>query len=339
MYGVFIGFVIDRIGVSKSLRVGHIISLIGRAVTFFTSSRAVLLSMLFVVMPIGSSFGIPVLSTGLRRYTTVDNRSFAFSLFFVVMNFSMFMSGIFVDTIGITYQKPGEEQNLTEDVKTLGITTPNWSFTTYRMIILSGIVANLVGFAITLTMREIRVSASSPLNSSVAVEESIKNDGIERVGAPFKTKREVSPFVPLKGDVWDVIKETLKSWRFRRFIAVTAILINIRMLFRHLDATLPKYMQREFGDDVPFGTIYAVDPLVVIVLTPLISAHTQHIDPLVMILVGTYVTALSVFFVAFSTTIWATVCFVAVLAFGEAIWSPNFYNYAVSVAPEGREGM
>lgn len=36
---------------------------------------------------------------------------------------------------------------------------------------------------------------------------------------------------------------------------------------------------------------------------------------------------------------WATVAFVIQLSLGEAIWSPRWYDYSMSVAPEGREGV
>lgn len=36
---------------------------------------------------------------------------------------------------------------------------------------------------------------------------------------------------------------------------------------------------------------------------------------------------------------WATVLFVIQLSLGEAIWSPRWYDYSMSVAPEGREGV
>jgi hypothetical protein len=110
------------------------------------------------------------------------------------------------------------------------------------------------------------------------------------------------------------------------------------MIFRHLDATLPKYMLREFGQDVPKGTIYSINPALIIVLVPLVTAATSNVDPLIMIHVGSYVSAASVFFLAFSTSIAACILFVTVLSIGEAIWSPRLYDYAMSVCPEGREG-
>ena len=104
------------------------------------------------------------------------------------------------------------------------------------------------------------------------------------------------------------------------------------------DGTLPKYMVREFGADTPKGRIYAINPALIIILVPIITAATSAVNPLIMIHWGTYVSALSVFFLAFSTSIPACVLFVITLSIGEAIWSPRLYDYTMSVAQEGREG-
>ena len=94
----------------------------------------------------------------------------------------------------------------------------------------------------------------------------------------------------------------------------------------------------EFGPDVPKGTIYSINPTIIIVLVPIISAMTADIDPLLMLHVGSYVSAASVFFLAFSTTIWSSCIFMVLLSVGEAIWSPRLNDWAVSACEEGREG-
>jgi dipeptide/tripeptide permease len=104
------------------------------------------------------------------------------------------------------------------------------------------------------------------------------------------------------------------------------------------DATLPKYMMREFGENTPKGKVYAINPLMIIILVPIITAATSSVDPLIMIHIGTYVSALSVFFLAFSTSLWACIMFVITLSIGESLWSPRLYDYTTSIAPEGREG-
>lgn len=104
------------------------------------------------------------------------------------------------------------------------------------------------------------------------------------------------------------------------------------------DGTLPKYMIREFGADTPKGRVYAINPALIIIMVPIITAATSAVNPLLMIHHGSYVSALSVFFLAFSTSMPACVLFVTTLSIGEAIWSPRLYDYTTTIAPEGREG-
>jgi Na+/melibiose symporter-like transporter len=155
--------------------------------------------------------------------------------------------------------------------------------------------------------------------------------------APASTSN-IADFTPLRGNAWSIFKETLESKRFWRFLVVCLITLNVRMIFRHLDATFPKYMVREFGERVPKGTIYSINPALIIILVPLVTAATSKVDPLLMIHHGSYISAASVFLHVVSTSIWSSVAFVIVLSIGEAVWSPRLYDYTMSVSKEGREG-
>jgi hypothetical protein len=197
-----------------------------------------------------------------------------------------------------------------------------WTFNGYRLIILLGILVNIVACLITISVKEIQVSTPS---SGLARDEDEK-------------EIRSQTFQPVKTSSIEILRETIQSPDFWRFLVVCMITLNIRMIFRHLDATLPKYMVREFGENVPKGTIYAINPALIIILVPFITAGTTKVDPLVMIHHGCYVSALSVFFLVFSTSISSCVLFVVFLSIGEAIWSPRLYDYTMQIAKEGHEG-
>jgi hypothetical protein len=97
-------------------------------------------------------------------------------------------------------------------------------------------------------------------------------------------------------------------------------------------------MIREFGESVPKGTIYSINPAMIIILVPLVTAATSKIDPLLMIHHGSYISSLSVFCLVISTSLWSSTAFVFLLSIGESIWSPRLYDYTMSVSKEGREG-
>ena len=327
------------------------------------------------ILSFGGCLGIPVLTIGIRRYSTEKNRGFCFGLFYVIMNVAALLSGPIVDYCTIRFKHTGEsiEINGTRSLDEEGggefsnDDYKEWELTGYRLVILLGIIANVVACIVTVTVKEIKVVEDGGSSSSSS------NDKISKTQA-FQIN-QASP--------WEIVKETLQSKDFWRFLVVVMVTLvsfyffcyftthcasvvdftlifiglsvlfwflilyfgkittlpkNIRMIFRHLDATLPKYMIREFGDQVPKGTIYSINPFLIIILVPIIQAATTHIDPLIMIHHGCYISAASVFFLVFSTSITSCVLFVIVLSVGEAIWSPRLYDYTCTIAKEGREG-
>jgi len=131
----------------------------------------------------------------------------------------------------------------------------------------------------------------------------------------------------------------MRAWRARQ-APRAAWQVGVRLTFRHLDATFPKYMVRTFGPSTPYGSVIAINPLLIIVTLPPITAFTMHIDAYSMILVGSWVSAASVFvLVIFPTTYVSAVVFIVILSIGEALWSPRLYEYTAMIAPKGREGV
>lgn len=84
--------------------------------------------------------------------------------------------------------------------------------------------------------------------------------------------------------------------------------------------------------------MYAINSTIINFLVPVISPATTEVIPLIMIHLGTYVGAASVFFIALLTTIWACVVFVTVIPIGEVIWGPRLYDHYMLVSKEEREG-
>jgi hypothetical protein len=66
-----------------------------------------------------------------------------------------------------------------------------------------------------------------------------------------------------------------KSQRRRGYCLLVALLVGVRALFRHLDATWPKFFLRTFGPSAPFGTVYALEPFLIITLVPLLSGDSR----------------------------------------------------------------
>ncbi|OEU17841.1 MFS general substrate transporter [Fragilariopsis cylindrus CCMP1102] len=283
VYGFLTGFIVDNLGVSKSLKIGYGLSLIARIGILFCISKWWLLFHLYFTLPLGNCMGIPVLMTGIRRYTTTQNRALNNN------SHSHLTNG---DGDGIILQEA-----ISSPSSKKFITAP--------------------GTGTTITTNG--------------------NGNGDNNGGRGESNN-VTIFQPKTGSPYKILSDVFHSSSFRRYLVVILIMINVRQIFRHLDATWPKYMIREFGPNVAKGTIYAINPILIIILVPIISATTAHIDPLVMIHYGSYISAISVFFLVLSTSIWSSICFIIVLSIGEATWSPRLNDYTVSVSEEGREG-
>lgn len=93
IYGLLTGFVVDNLGVARSLKLGFALSLVARIGIFLTTSRTMLYIHICGTLPLANCLGIPVLTTGIRRYTNESNRGFAFGLFYVIMNVAALISG------------------------------------------------------------------------------------------------------------------------------------------------------------------------------------------------------------------------------------------------------
>merc|ERR1719181_1448210 len=135
-----------------------------------------------------------------------------------------------------------------------------------------------------------------------------------------------------------VISEVTTSPAFWRFFLLVVLLLGVRIIYRHLDATFPKYMVREFGHNALYGSVIAINPLCVCMVVPMLAPISMRVPPLKMILLGAFVSSISPFFLAVGHTYTSAIFFVTCLSLGEAVWSPRLFEYTVMVAEPGREG-
>lgn len=152
-------------------------------------------------------------------------------------------------------------------------------------------------------------------------------------------------------------RELLTEKTFWAYLLFICVLVLVRAIFVHAHSTYPTYMLREFGTDTPQAAIWSLNPLLIIVLTPIVGSLTSRYSAWSTIMVGSFITASSVLFMtapgAFEAGVtpilspifgsWldyrlaGPVLFVIVLSVGEALWSPRLYEYVAFMAPKGRE--
>lgn len=397
IYGFFMGFVIDNLGVRLSLLAGGVLMLFARVVMAATTDVTVMRVMLFVFLPAGEALGIPVLTLGIKRYTTEANRATAYGVYYSAMNVGSLMSGILTDGIRVLIPMescdpliPAEEmdsftlgngadvsvcnkalaeyisqnpldgpavpsvaevlgrQAACESLSQCGYTAAGLelfgtTMSMNRCLLLSGAVAQIMMLPCAFMVREIDVkSGPTPSAGGLVVAKgdssSDPEDDPAAAGDSGGGAVVVEKYEPRRASPWAIAKEVARTKRFWRFFLLTVILINIKMIFRHLDATLPKWLLRTYGPTTPFGLLYSINPAIIIVAVPFVMALTQGFDPLKQIKLGTVVAALSPFWITLFPTYFGAVMFAIQLSIGESIYSPKTYEYAMMISPKGREG-
>lgn len=140
----------------------------------------------------------------------------------------------------------------------------------------------------------------------------------------------------------------IRSWTFYRYILFVLCLLGVRSIFVYALVLLPKYWVRVIGEDVPIGSLYAVNPIVIIIGTLLIIPITHRFDAYKMVLLGSLVSASSLLaltlpYTVFSNDVvigylWMSILMMVVMSIGEVIWSPKLLEYTALIAPKGFEG-
>ena len=114
--------------------------------------------------------------------------------------------------------------------------------------------------------------------------------------------------------------------------------IGIRIVYRSLDATLPKFMERTIGEGAYYGTILMLNPLSILIFTPLLTPLVYYFSNYTLICIGGFISSASCLIMLLPQSYTTCVAFSIVLGIGESIWSPRFYEYSIAVAPKGKEG-
>lgn len=298
-YGFATAVLIDRLGVKRSLVLGSLLSAVGRLLFAVAPNRAILYTSMFLLMPIGLSLGIPVMTIAIKRYTNQENRSTAFGVYYSMMNVSALVSGLITDSFNLSaFRRP--------------VTVNGFELSSFRVLFLVGTVSTLLyGIIALVAVREIDVNKHGQLDRSVVKRRSLR--------------KTVS-----------LLRSDTIFWRLAAF---SAVMLGAKIVFRQLDSSLPKYMRRTLGDDARYGAVYSVNPFMIIFLAPLCSALLTRFDIYRVITIGSLIAALSVFAMLIDASYTSTIIFVVGLSFGEALYSPKLYDYTMAVAPRGDEGI
>lgn len=123
-----------------------------------------------------------------------------------------------------------------------------------------------------------------------------------------------------------------------RFVLFLLIFSGYWIVFWQQYLILPIYIHDYVNASANTEMILIADPIIVITLTVAINALTRKIPAFPAITLGTLITALSWLILALRPGVGTAVAALMVLALGEIIQSPRYYEYISRLAPPGQQG-
>ena len=123
-----------------------------------------------------------------------------------------------------------------------------------------------------------------------------------------------------------------------RFVLFLLIFSGYWIVFWQQYIVLPIYIHGYIDSRADVELILITDAATVICLQFVATYLTQKLPPFRAITIGTLVSALGWLIVAARPTVWAAVLSIFVVALGEIILSPRYYEYVSRLAPAGQQG-
>lgn len=363
VYSVLLSFLVmtvgpfcDTLGIKKTLLIGAFTLLFSRLLMPFMPTLPLAVIFGFFPMAFGIAITGPVLSVGIKRFTTKETAALGFGLFYTLMNVGYAIGGRIFDAMRSTFGEHG----IYNVSKELGISLPfEITLSTYQLIILLGFVINIPDLIAILLFRD-------------GVE--LHDDGrltITPVSVMCKGgnffKMLLKTIVETATKTWKNLANVFREKTFWVFIGMLFLVVFTRLVFEHFHYTFPKYGIRLLGEGTRIGTIYGVlNPFLIVFLVPLFSVFTRKISSFRVLLFGLTISATSVFIATIpiekfgwlmdtwvgelvfdrwlnvpenmrTPLYFSLMLFVIIFTIGEAFWSPRLMQFAATVAPKGKE--
>lgn len=322
-----LGFVPDRIGVRPALLIAFVFFLAGRlliagapalglqpAGLWSPLHQVTMAGILLVVM--GYGLYQPASYAAVRQFTSPQTAAMGFAMLYALMN----LGGYLPSFAGFVRHR-------------VGMTGTFWVYAALTFL-------SLICTALILTRRCV-VQATDRARQETerikAQEQSVGEPPGGGSGAPVDEST-----LPL--DFFDrviraILRHPLTDLKFTFFIFC---LIPVQTLFAYNWLILPQYVERAFRGSTMgkhFELATNLNPLLIFVLVPIVTALTQRAKVYNMMIVGTLVMAVPAFLPALGPSAWTFFGYIFIMTIGEAMWQPRFLQYAAEIAPPGRTGQ
>ena len=123
-----------------------------------------------------------------------------------------------------------------------------------------------------------------------------------------------------------------------RFMWFLLLFTGYWVVFWQQYITLPGFIHAYIDPHAPVELILVTDGLTVICLTLAVNLLTRKIPAVQAVILGTLITSAAWLILAVHPAVWAAVLALFVVALGEIIQSPRYYEYISRLAPPGQQG-
>lgn len=323
------GSITDAIGLRRTLTIGVTLAVLARIVMMSVSQPWLALTVGLIPVAVGEALCTPVLVAATRKFSSAEQRSVAFSVFYALLNLG-FMAGYFIFD-GIKQGGGGS---------TVHLFGGDYSIQRVLFGVSAGIELFMLPTLLLLHERG-RGADDTParkLTVHSAVSESAR-----------------------------LFMMLLRHPGFHRLLMFLAVIGLLKIVFSIMDGVLPTFLERELGVEggKRAGRANAVNSVLILILAPIAGILTRKIPAYPMVIFGGFITASSFIFLALPQSVFqglangplgqwvirgyfdwqgaahplflTVVLWQVVFSIGEAFYSPRVYEYAVSIAPKGQE--
>lgn len=332
---IALGSLVDRLGVKRSLIVGSLFAGIGMMMLALAGDMTTIYIALYIVLPLGGGFSMSVFDIATKRYAAPGTQNAAFGLSYMGMNVGAAVA--FVTFQVFRWRWPGGSS-----------TRFGYETTNERLLFaISSAVTFVVGSLTAIFAREVSVS----VDGSFVVGTQAENRNIARMPAVLKptAKDENGMSLPPPASMsrFEFYVTRPYCWyrdnvfKRREFYQMMALAIShlfVKQVYRQFDVVMPIWLVRVLGEDAPIGALNTINPVIIIVLFPLSSWLAKCIDIYTLQILGTFVSAASLFILVAPPSIGSISAALVLFSLAEVCYSPLVSAYAMMLAPEGLEG-
>ncbi|MDA3864114.1 MAG: MFS transporter [Deltaproteobacteria bacterium] len=325
------GGVSDRFGVRKAILLALCLMLVGRVVLAYipysgistglwSSAFFISIGGLFLII-LGYGMYQPAAYSAVKQFTTPATATMGYAMLYALMNLGGWLPSFFSPIR-----------------RSVEISGTYWVFSGITLVA-------LIGTSIILTSKVVK-RATERAKEKAELE---KKEKKSETGEENTINEEIEEVEKL--EVEAVAKEgksfNLLTW-FKehpladpKFSFLIFSLIPVQTLFAYNWLVMPKFVSRAFqgswvGEN--FEAAVNLNPLLIFILVPIITAITMKRKIYNMMIVGTLVMALPTFLFVAGNNIFTLGGYILIMTIGEAMWQPRFLQLAAEIAPEGKTG-